>query len=80
MVLMEPGQEYAEREGLAVLATWTDWDLEICLNNECSRKQIKKSNFLNQWIDIRATYRVNLNVVCDGSIFRGIMIPAFTSR
>lgn len=59
VVLMEPGQEYAEQDGLCALATWTDWDLEICLGNECSRKQIRKSSVFNQWVDIRATYRVS---------------------
>jgi hypothetical protein len=36
----------------------TDWDLEVCLNYECRRKQIRKPNYFNQWIDVRATYKV----------------------
>lgn len=60
MVLMEPGCEYAEGEGLCALTTWTDWDLEICLNNECSRKQIRKSRIFSQWIDIRGMYKVSV--------------------
>ena len=36
-----------------------DWDLGVCLHYECIRKQIRKPQFFNQWIDIRATYRVS---------------------
>lgn len=41
----------------ATFATWSDWDLSVCLHYECQRKQLKKPQFFNQWIDIRATYR-----------------------
>ncbi len=58
VVLMEPGQEYCADDGLCALATWTDWDLGVCLNYECSRKQIKKLAVFNQWIDIRRLYKV----------------------
>ena len=37
---------------------YIDWDLEVCLNYECRRKQIRKPNYFNQWIDVRATYKV----------------------
>ena len=37
----------------------TDWDLGVCLQYECIRKQIRKPVELNNWIDLRATYRVN---------------------
>ena len=59
VVLMEPGREYEEGEGLCAVATWTDWDLEVCLSRECSRKQLRRPLFFSQWIDIRATYRVS---------------------
>lgn len=37
--------------------TWSDWDLSLCLENECKRKQIRKPDCFNSWIDIRAVYR-----------------------
>jgi len=37
--------------------TWSDWDLSLCLENECKRKQLKKPVELRSWIDIRAVYR-----------------------
>ncbi|KAK2818349.1 hypothetical protein Q7C36_022282 [Tachysurus vachellii] len=38
--------------------TWSDWDLGVCLQYECKRKQITKPEALNSWIDLRATYRI----------------------
>ncbi|MCJ8748308.1 hypothetical protein PDJAM_G00163300 [Pangasius djambal] len=38
--------------------TWSDWDLGVCLQYECKRKQISKPEVLNSWIDLRATYRI----------------------
>ncbi|XP_060769841.1 ERI1 exoribonuclease 2, partial [Neoarius graeffei] len=38
--------------------TWSDWDLGVCLQYECKRKQITKPEVLNSWIDLRATYRM----------------------
>ena len=32
--------------------TWTDWDLKICLENECKRKGISKPRYLDAWIDL----------------------------
>ncbi|XP_060076121.1 ERI1 exoribonuclease 2-like [Ylistrum balloti] len=37
--------------------TWSDWDLGVCLFNECKRKQLLRPAQLNSWIDLRATYR-----------------------
>ncbi|NXF29128.1 ERI2 exoribonuclease, partial [Nyctibius bracteatus] len=37
--------------------TWTDWDLGVCLQYECKRKQLRKPDILNSWIDLKATYR-----------------------
>ena len=62
VVLMEPGCEYTDRDPLCALVTWSDWDLGTCLNHECSRKQIRKSSHFNQWIDIRAVYRVGESI------------------
>lgn len=36
----------------------SDWDLGVCLQYECRRKQIHKPDVLNSWIDLRSTYRV----------------------
>ncbi|KAG7492031.1 hypothetical protein MATL_G00009790 [Megalops atlanticus] len=41
--------------------TWSDWDLGVCLQYECKRKQICKPDILNSWIDLRATYRLFYN-------------------
>uniref|UniRef100_A0A493T672 ERI1 exoribonuclease family member 2 n=1 Tax=Anas platyrhynchos platyrhynchos TaxID=8840 RepID=A0A493T672_ANAPP len=38
--------------------TWTDWDLGVCLQYECKRKQLRKPDILNSWIDLKATYKV----------------------
>jgi len=36
-----------------------DWDLGVCLQYECKRKQLHKPDVLNSWIDLRSTYRVS---------------------
>ncbi|KAJ8246194.1 hypothetical protein GJAV_G00264750 [Gymnothorax javanicus] len=41
--------------------TWSDWDLGVCLQYECKRKQIIKPEILNRWIDLRATYKLFYN-------------------
>lgn len=38
--------------------TWTDWDFGVCLTKECERKRIKKSTYFDQWIDLKATFKV----------------------
>ncbi|XP_006892769.1 PREDICTED: ERI1 exoribonuclease 2 [Elephantulus edwardii] len=42
---------------LCTFLTWSDWDLGVCLEYECKRKQLLKPVFLNSWIDLRATYK-----------------------
>ncbi|KFV85678.1 ERI1 exoribonuclease 2, partial [Struthio camelus australis] len=42
---------------LCTFVTWTDWDLGVCLHYECKRKQLRKPDILNSWIDLKATYR-----------------------
>lgn len=37
----------------------SDWDLGVCLQYECKRKQLHKPDVLNSWIDLRSTYRVS---------------------
>ncbi|KAM8961246.1 ERI1 exoribonuclease 2 [Pelodytes ibericus] len=41
--------------------TWSDWDLGVCLLYECKRKQLRKPDILNSWIDLRATYKLFYN-------------------
>ncbi|XP_036316003.2 ERI1 exoribonuclease 2 [Pipistrellus kuhlii] len=43
---------------LCAFVTWSDWDLGVCLEYECKRKQLFKPVFLNSWIDLRVTYKV----------------------
>ncbi|XP_058013624.1 ERI1 exoribonuclease 2 isoform X2 [Ahaetulla prasina] len=47
----------APEKKLCAFVTWSDWDLGICLHYECKRKQLRKPNILNSWIDLRATYK-----------------------
>lgn len=41
---------------MCTMATWSDWDLTVCLDNECRRKNIFKPGLFNSWIDLRLTY------------------------
>ncbi|XP_077173178.1 ERI1 exoribonuclease 2 isoform X2 [Paroedura picta] len=43
---------------LCAFVTWSDWDLAVCLQYECKRKQLRKPDILNSWIDLRATYKL----------------------
>ncbi|XP_021547899.1 ERI1 exoribonuclease 2 [Neomonachus schauinslandi] len=43
---------------LCAFVTWSDWDLGVCLEYECKRKQLLKPAFLNSWIDLRVTYKI----------------------
>ncbi|XP_015271603.1 PREDICTED: ERI1 exoribonuclease 2 [Gekko japonicus] len=43
---------------LCAFVTWSDWDLGVCLQYECKRKQLRKPDILNSWIDLRATYKL----------------------
>ncbi|XP_071300216.1 ERI1 exoribonuclease 2 [Agelaius tricolor] len=46
---------------VCAFVTWTDWDLGVCLHYECRRKQLRKPDILNAWIDLKATYRAFYN-------------------
>ncbi|XP_063286445.1 ERI1 exoribonuclease 2 [Pelobates fuscus] len=46
---------------LCAFVTWSDWDLGVCLLYECKRKQLRKPDILNSWIDLRATYKLFYN-------------------
>ncbi|XP_071976634.1 ERI1 exoribonuclease 2 isoform X2 [Engystomops pustulosus] len=41
--------------------TWSDWDLGVCLLYECKRKQLRKPDILNSWIDLRLAYKLFYN-------------------
>ncbi|XP_054912451.1 ERI1 exoribonuclease 2 [Poeciliopsis prolifica] len=43
---------------LCTFLTWSDWDLAVCLQYECKRKQLYKPDVLCSWIDLRSTYRL----------------------
>ncbi|KAM4750444.1 ERI1 exoribonuclease 2 [Anableps anableps] len=43
---------------LCTFLTWSDWDLGVCLQYECKRKQLHNPDVLNSWIDLRSTYRL----------------------
>uniref|UniRef100_A0A8D2DUG6 ERI1 exoribonuclease 2 n=1 Tax=Sciurus vulgaris TaxID=55149 RepID=A0A8D2DUG6_SCIVU len=53
--ISEPSTSAAK---LCAFVTWSDWDLGVCLEYECKRKQLLKPVFLNSWIDLRATYKL----------------------
>ncbi|KAG5872421.1 hypothetical protein JTB14_013666 [Gonioctena quinquepunctata] len=40
-----------------IFATWSDWDLGVCLKNECRRKRLTVPEMFGLWIDVRALYR-----------------------
>ncbi|XP_043929270.1 ERI1 exoribonuclease 2-like [Protopterus annectens] len=43
---------------VCAFVTWSDWDLGVCLQYERRRKQLRKPDILNGWIDLRATYKL----------------------
>ncbi|CAO2583033.1 ERI1 exoribonuclease 2 [Lemmus lemmus] len=66
-IIFAPGDSEPSPSGVKLCAfvTWSDWDLGVCLEYECKRKQLLKPGFLNSWIDLRATYKVRIK---DGSM------------
>eukprot|EP00092_Neocalanus_flemingeri_P016291 GFUD01017636.1.p1 GENE.GFUD01017636.1~~GFUD01017636.1.p1 ORF type:complete len:301 (+),score=100.84 GFUD01017636.1:45-947(+) len=63
------GENMGKVEGelnMATCCTWSDWDLSVCLEFECKRKQIRKPACLNSWVDIRAVYRSFYNRIPKG--------------
>ncbi|XP_054848978.1 ERI1 exoribonuclease 2 [Eublepharis macularius] len=58
-IVFDSVQSNAACEGkLCAFVTWSDWDLGVCLQYECKRKQLRKPDILNSWIDLRATYKL----------------------
>ncbi|PNF39306.1 hypothetical protein B7P43_G16555 [Cryptotermes secundus] len=51
-------QKGSSAENACTFVTWSDWDLSVCLHNECTRKQLYMPEILYQWTDLRAIYRV----------------------
>ena len=52
------------RPTLGTYFLFLDWDFGVCLNYECRRKQLRKPAYFNQWIDIRAVYKVTIEHAC----------------
>lgn len=55
--LILPKTNRGAMQGNCALATWSDWDLGICLLKECERKRIKKNAYFDQWIDMKYIYK-----------------------
>ncbi|XP_067115071.1 ERI1 exoribonuclease 2 [Osmerus mordax] len=53
-----PSGSPAPSNKLCSFVTWSDWDLGVCLQYECRRKQLHKPDVLNSWTDLRSTYRL----------------------
>lgn len=47
------------KTGNVAFVTYSDWDFGVCLARECGRKRLKKPSYFEQWIDLRAIYRVS---------------------
>lgn len=40
-----------------IFTTWSNWDIGVCLKNECRRKRITLPSIFHEWIDLRELYR-----------------------
>ena len=49
--------EIMEGKACCTLVTWTDWDFNICLANECRRKGLRKLPCFNAWADLKCIYK-----------------------
>lgn len=56
LVLPKTNDKYPN--GTTAFVTWSDWDFGICLTKECERKRIKKPHYFDQWIDLKAAFKV----------------------
>lgn len=56
LVLPKTGNEQIPT---CAFVTWSDWDFGVCLRKECNRKGITKSQHFDQWIDLKATFKVD---------------------
>lgn len=55
--LVLPKTSRKSLQGNCAFATWSDWDLGLCLAGECERKRLKKHSYFDQWIDVRSIYK-----------------------
>lgn len=39
-----------------IFTTWSNWDIGLCLKNECRRKRLTIPEVFNEWIDLRELY------------------------
>lgn len=46
--------------GNIAFATYGDCDFDVYLHEECKRKGLQKPHYFDQWIDVKATYKVNM--------------------
>lgn len=44
-------------KGNCAFVSWSDHDFKSFLDTECKRKNIKKPEYFNQWIDVRYIFR-----------------------
>lgn len=42
---------------ICIFCTWSNWDIGVCLKNECRRKRITVPEIFNEWIDLRELYQ-----------------------
>lgn len=54
--LILPKTKRGNLQGNCVLCTWGNWDFLIQLRHECSRKNIRRPPFFNQWVDLKEIY------------------------
>lgn len=53
-----PNEREYKRSKKCIFVTWTDWDLGVCLRNECRRKKLSKPGIFSCWIDLQLLYKV----------------------
>lgn len=58
--LVLPKTSRSNKLGNTLFVTWSDWDLGVCLKHECDRKRLARPSYFDQWMDLRALYRVNI--------------------
>lgn len=61
--LVLPKTSATNKLGNTALVSWTDWDFGVCLYKEVERKRLQKPSFFDQWIDLRAIYKVYLRIL-----------------
>lgn len=56
--LVLPKTSATNKLGNVALVSWSDWDFGVCLHKEIERKKLQKPPYFDQWIDLRAIYKV----------------------